>query len=51
MYFKYLVGTKRLKYILTFLVGTIGFFLIIHNDLQPGFDRLGNDIGEYLMMN
>ena len=28
MYFNYFVGTKRLIYILTFLVATTGFFLI-----------------------
>ena len=28
MYFNHLVGAKRLKYMLTFLVGIMGFFLI-----------------------
>ena len=44
MYFNHLVGTKRLKYILTFLVGVMDFFLIT---LQRGFDHLENDIDEY----
>ena len=37
MYFNNLVRTKRLKYMLTILVGIIGFFLIAHSDLQLYF--------------
>ena len=34
VYFNNLVGTKRLKYMLTFLVGIMNYGLLPHSDLQ-----------------
>ena len=45
MYFNNLVRTKRLKYMLTFLVGIIDYRLLPHSDLQLYFDHLENDVG------